>query len=161
MKGNVAEFCIILIVVSSVLEINAMAPLHCGKCTTKRWVRELNLQDNLYHPQKVTGYVPWLAEVRNREAYFAFVALVCTIRGEIIGGGIAHPAHTPRCLRIRNLVKSNFNEKPSLRGRSCVIQGHVTGEISSEISFFSTLKWLGENQINVLGNKYLTACFQL
>ena len=56
--------------------------------------------------------------------------------------GYSSPAHTPRCLRIRNSVRYNFNEKPSLRGRSCVIQAHVTGEISSEIPF-SSLNWLG------------------
>ena len=137
MKRNVAVFCIILMVVSLVLEINAVAVPFCGGCTTKRWVRELNLQDNLFHPQKVRGYVPWLAEVRNRGAYFRFVARVCAIRGDIICGRIAHPSLSPRCLRIRNLVTSNFNEKPSLRNRSCVVQAHVTGEISSEISFSS------------------------
>ena len=51
-----ALFCIILIVISSVLEIKAMGP-HGGKCTTCNRGKERRVSKSprqTFHPQKVT-----------------------------------------------------------------------------------------------------------
>ena len=54
MKGNVALFCIILIIISSVSEIKAMFKINCGGCENNGRVSESPRQT--FHPQKVTSY---------------------------------------------------------------------------------------------------------
>ena len=94
MKGNVALFCIILIVFSSVLEINALFPNGCRKCTTKAPVSESPRQ--FISPTK-------LAEVRVG-ALFCIILIVISSVLEINALG---NVYCSKCTTNRRLVSKS------------------------------------------------------
>ena len=82
MKGKMALFCIILIVISSVLEIKAMLAQNKNRLKSgQKNERVSESPRETFYPQKVTVHVTWLAQVSYCRAYFEFVALACAILG--------------------------------------------------------------------------------
>ena len=138
MKGNVALFCIILIVISSVLEIRAMLKGNCRGCKPKERRVSKSPRPNIsptkrYSPCYLTGTgqvlpsIFWILGAGLRDSrpnlQWRYSSLSPWVRGACIF-----------VIQSRPIFK---NDKPELlRSRSCTIQAHVTGKSDlTEIAF--------------------------